>query len=280
MEYSLNDLFHFTEIAHSRTLSEGARKLNISQPSLTESIKRLENSLGVVLFYRSRSGIQLTQDGRELLKRAKTLKNNYEDIRSFAHKESSDVLEKLKLGAHSTVAQYLFPKTFQILKESSPQLQIEMIHDLSRNIQEKVQRGEIDIAIVINPTRVPDLVIKELATDRVGFFSVKKDGRGDFKEQAIICNTDLYQTQSLLKKLKFTPKKLMTTNSLELIARLSEEDVGIGIIPERVAKMISSKLKLLESFPLIKDEITLVYRPEFTKNRFFHEIVEAIKKSL
>lgn len=276
MEYSLNDLFNFVEISNCRTLSEGARKLQISQSALSESIKRIEEQIGLVVFFRSRNGIQLTEEGRILLKRAKNLQQNYWEI---AHLKKQQEMSKLqiRIGAHATVAQYLFPKAFQNLKKTIPELQLELVHDLSRVIQEKVQKGEIDFAIVINPIRVPDLVVKELAKDRVGVFASRAFKKSVTDELTFICHPDLYQSQTLLKKIKATPSHLISTSSLELVARLTEAGIGLGIIPEKVAQMISSDLVLREEFPVLKDEIAMIYRPEFVRHRFYKEIIRCFE---
>lgn len=60
MKYRMTDLRNFVEASSCPTIMQAAQKLEISQPALSESIKRLESDLGYLLFYRSRTGIKLT----------------------------------------------------------------------------------------------------------------------------------------------------------------------------------------------------------------------------
>jgi hypothetical protein len=109
------------------------------------------------------------------------------------------------------------------LKDKAPDYKIDLKHDLSRNIQADIQKGLIDIGIVINPTEVPDIVIQKLAIDTVQIWSAK----GNKEHDTVICNLNLFQTQSILKKWKNKPKRIISTDSLELISRLTNEKIGL-----------------------------------------------------
>ena len=92
------------------------------------------------------------------------------------------------IGCHATVAQYSVPKALSYLQKVAPDYKIELKHDFSRNIQAEVQRGHIDVGIVINPVEVPDLVIVKLALDRVCVWSAKTKENID----TLICNQNLF----------------------------------------------------------------------------------------
>ena len=72
MDIKLRDVSNFITASSSSTLTEAANLLTISQPALSESIKRLENDLGFKVFYRSKTGIHLTPSGRDFLIKAKS----------------------------------------------------------------------------------------------------------------------------------------------------------------------------------------------------------------
>jgi DNA-binding transcriptional LysR family regulator len=264
MDFRINDLKNFITISQCRTLTEGAAKLLISQPALTESIKRLETDMNAVLFYRSRTGIQLTPSGELLMRKSKSVLESLENLNLDSDTSSSFAGRMIRLGCHSSVASYSLPKFFGELQKISPDYQIELVHDLSRNIQLKVQRGELDVGLVINPVRVPDLVIKTLAKDVVKVWGLKKDQEID----SVICDPDLFQTQSILKKWKKSPVRMISTSHLDLIVRLVYEGVGWGILPERVVDLSGKKIFPIPHLPSFEDELCLVHRPEFGKLEF------------
>lgn len=275
MKYRVNDIVNFVETSTCSTIIQSASRLEISQPALSESIKRLESDLGYAVFYRSRTGIKLTPLGRAFLIKAKALIQSINDL-SFSTEENFFSHQSIKIGCHVTVAQYSIPKALSFLKTKAPNYQIELIHDFSRNIQTEVQKGNIDIGIVINPSIVPDLVIQKLTNDIVGVWSHKKYQEFD----TVICNLNLFQTQSILKKWREKPAKVISTDSLELICRLVNEKIGYGILPERAVQLSGFDFKNWSECPTYKDELSLIYRPEFGKSPAEKLMIQSLRQSL
>ena len=276
MNYRINDINNFVQTGSCSTIVEAARKLEISQPALSESIKRLELDFGAVLFYRSRSGIKLTPIGRIFLIKAKKVLQAMNDL-DFKEKSTGIFqAETIIIGCHTIVAQYTLPKALSFIQTKAPDYKIELRHDLSRIIQSEVQKGQIDIGIVANPAMVPDLIIKKLSDDLVGIWS-HKDA---FPTDTVICNLNLFQTQSILKKWKNKPKKIISTESLELIGRLVNEKIGFGIMPAKAVLLSGFDLKHWNKYPSYVDELSLIYRPEFGKSAAEKLVIEALKQSL
>lgn len=275
MKYRMSDIKNFVETSKCRTIIQAAQKLEISQPALSESIKHLEATLGEVLFYRSRNGIQLTSGGRRYLEKAIHILNAYDNFDLKSEQNNIFGGRTIRIGCHATVAQYALPKALARLKQSAPDYKIELRHDLSRNIQAEIQRGNLDIGIVINATEIPDLVIRKLASDTVGVW-----GREGADTDTVFCNLNLFQTQSILKKWKHKPSKIISTESLELICELVHEKLGLGIVPEKAVKLSRYNLKNYSDLPTYRDEICLVFRPEFGKIASEKLLIEAMKNSL
>ena len=189
--------------------------------------------------------------------------------------------QTITIGCHATVAQYTLPRSLKYIKDLASDFKIELVHDLSRNIQMNIQKGRLDIGVVINAVEVPDLVIQKLSTDIVGVWTaanLKKE------PDTIICHQDLFQTQSILKKWKNKPHKIINTDSLELICRLTQEGLGYGIIPTKAVQLVSNQQKnnlhMINQLPNYKDEISLIYRPEFGKNPAEKLVIKALKESI
>lgn len=276
MNYRITDLKNFTEIATSRTMSEGAEKLGITQPALSESIKRLEQDLQEGLFYRSRSGISLTPGGQKVFKKAQEI---IAVLSSLPLDQAQNDSRLITIGCHSTIASYFLPKAFHYIQKENPSYQVRLRHDLSRHIQLAVQQGEIDIAIVVNAVPVPDLIIKPLTRDEVCVWHNPHYEENNFDK--VFCNLSLFQTQTILRKWKDKPINLVDTDSLELIARFVNDGLGYGIIPTRVMALLHMKdCKKVTKTPTFHDVISLVYRPEFGKHRAEKIIIESLKRSV
>jgi DNA-binding transcriptional LysR family regulator len=276
MKYRIRDLENFVVAAQNSTIIEAAKLLGIGQPALSESIQRLEADCGQTLFYRSRTGIQLTSQGRAFFSSTQKALGALRELEAPSVEGQVFGNQEISIGCFSTVAIYTLPVALADLKLKAPDFKISLRHDLSRNIQTEVQRGRIDVGIVINPTSVPDLVIKEMGRDLVSVWTDKLSSEHD----TIICNPNLIQTQAILKKWKKKPAKIISTDSLELVCHLVAKGIGYGIIPERAVQISAPSLKKVSSLPDFTDTIAIVYRPEFGKNQAEKFLLESLKKAL
>jgi len=284
---SASDLTYFIEVSSALNLSRAAERLGISQPSLTLAIQRLEHSIGTPLFYRSKKGVTLTQSGKQLMIHARELLQRWDTIRTKALASVHEIQGSYTLGCHPSVALYSLSSFLPDLLEKHPRLEIKLIHNLSRKITESVISMEVDMGIVVNPIKHPDLIIRKICDDEVTFWvSEGKRAVQDFRsgEGVLICDPDLIQTQNLLKKLKRSGiqyKRILASSSLELVTQLTANGAGIGIIPGRVAhsyqlKPLMKPLSRIQKAPVFHDEVCLVYRVENKHVRSLQAIADKV----
>lgn len=217
----------------------------------------------------------MTPRGRLFLEKVNGLLSSVRSIEAEDSPQTVFAGQSISIGCHLTVASYVLPLALSALKKSAPDFRIELHHDLSRNIQSEVQRGRIDIGVVINPVRVPDLVISKLGFDTVAVWTSDKDTELD----TLIYNSQLFQSQAILKKWKNRPQKTIDSEGLELICRLTAQGLGYGIIPSKAVALSNEKLKQVKSLPTYRDEIALVYRPEFGRSKPEKLLIEAIRSA-
>lgn len=278
---SSSDLHYFLEVANTLNLSRAAECLGISQPSLTLSMHRIETAVGTAILVRHKRGVSLTRSGKQLLAHARQLLQQWELIKSKTLASVEEVQGSITIGCHTSVALYSLPRFLGALLEKYPNLDIRLQHDLSRKITEQVINLKLDIGIVINPVKHPDLVIQRLDSDKITLWtSTPKYKIQNLESGAavIVCDTDLVQTQSILKALKkqkLSYSRLIHTNSLEVIAELTSSGCGIGILPGTIAA--SRNLLSVHKAPFYKDELCLLYRGENRYVRAIQTICNAIK---
>jgi Transcriptional regulator len=288
MAPAFTDITYFIEVAQTGNISRAAERLGITQPSLSSAMKRLEDSLGVALFIRGRTGVQLTKAGKEFLGRGRLLLLNWEQLRADVNKKETEVSGQYVMGCHPSVALYSLSNFLPELIQKHPELEVKLVHDLSRKITEGVISFEIDFGIVVNPVRHPDLVINELCNDDVLFWTAAKPSSTqslNSETGVLICDLNLIQVQKLIDDLQKKGqgfKRVIQSSNLEVITELTAAGVGVGILPQRVATRISAqKLKPLhENLPIFKDKICIVYRADAQKTQGSRIIIEAMKRSM
>lgn len=278
---SFTDIRYFLEVSQTGNISRASERLGISQPSLSLAIKRLEDALGTPLLLRTKNGVQLNQAGKNFSIEAKSLLNQWEQIKSQTLSNMDEVSGQYSIGCHPSVALYSLPFILKDLLQNNPELEINLRHDLSRKITEEVISFQVDFAIVVNPINHPDLVIKNLATDKVTLWKSKKMGKST-TPPIIICDPALSQSQSILKKLekaKIDYKRILTSSSLETIASLTAQNIGIGILPSRVAKLnpAYNLVPYSNQAPFFNDKICLIYRADAQKTKAARAIIDSIQ---
>jgi DNA-binding transcriptional LysR family regulator len=277
---SSQDLQYFLEVAKQGNVSRAATRLTVSQPTLSMSLKRLETSLGTELFVRFKTGVSLTAEGQRFVTEAQALLDQWERIRHFASSGAESLAGHFRIGVHVSVALYALPEIAPRLNRALPRVEISWVHDLSRNLVQKVLDNELDIALAINPVSHPDLVLLPLAKDKVGFWK-----HADLEDSdTLIYDPNLHQAQDLIKRLKKSRTEAftrhMTSTSLEVIRTLALARTGVGILPERVALAAGDKkLVRLAKAPVYEDSLGLIYRAHQRRNRAFCELKTLIKES-
>jgi DNA-binding transcriptional LysR family regulator len=277
---SPQEIAGFIEIAKTLNITKAAHQLGITQPTLSQSLRKLEHTIGETLVIRSKNGVELTIAGKEFLKHARFLTNYWDDVKLKTKNSTNEVRGNAKIGCHPSVGLYTLDHFLPQLIKNHPHLEITLIHDLSRKICNQIINFEVDIGLVINPIQHPDLVLKKIFSDEVKVWRTEST-----TPDVLICHTDLAQTQDILKKLKTKKQsfdRLITTNSLEIITRLTLSGAGHGIIPSRVVSIFDreKKLKALVNSPIFRDELYVVHRHENTNIEFIKAIKSEILRTL
>lgn len=273
------DLEYFLEITKMKNLSRAADRLGITQPSLSLSLQRLEHVVGTQLCIRSKTGIRLTQAGRNLGDKIQIFLDEWSKLKSSVKDEAFAVQGRFSLGVHPSVAIYSLKYFLPELFKSHPGIEVQLIHDLSRKITEQIISARIDLGIVINPVRHPDLVIRQMFTDTVGLWRSKDLSAAN--KDVLIYDPDLRQSQTILEKLnrKGTAfRRHIHSSNLEVINSLLRAGTGYAILPARVAKESGGGTDTLvcePQWPTFSDRICLVYRLDTPKTAGFKTLLEA-----
>lgn len=280
---SPHELYYFNEVCQTLNFSRASERLGISQPSLSQAIKRLELSIGTPLFLRVKTGVKLTKAGLQLHAHAHELLTLWERVKSESLASCNEVQGSITLGCHPTVARHILPSLLPEFVRSYPHLELVLVHDLSRKIVEGVINLSIDVGIVVNPVQHPGIILSKLYPDEVGFWQANHDDWSFERGGTIICDPALMQTQQMLATLREQGRvnyRLLTSSNLDVIASLVASGTGIGILPYSVVRTVRSALKSVPDTPSYKDQIYLAYRPEQRDIMALKELIKAIKTTI
>ena len=138
----------FYAVANRLSFTKAANELNISQPAVTKHIKEIENQLNTKLFDRKGTTIQLTESGKILFVYAEKSRQLYRDLEFAIAQLNKQEKGKLKIGASTTIAQYILPEILAKFNSYYKDINIELVTHNSEDIATLLKSGKIDLGIV------------------------------------------------------------------------------------------------------------------------------------
>ena len=158
----LRQLRYFCAVARTGSFTRAAEQERIAQPSLSQQIRKLEGDLGVPLFERLGRSTRLTLFGEALWAEATAILQHVADAESSIGSLQEGVRGRLRIGAIPTILPFFLAPRLGEFRDLHPGVDIELSEDMTRRLVERIQAGELDIALAGLPLKNPDIVCSEL----------------------------------------------------------------------------------------------------------------------
>ncbi len=293
IKYHLEKLIYFFEIAKLGSINAASKELNITQPSLTKSIKILESAIGQKLFTRLPRGMKVTEHGEILLNYCHDFFARINELELALSNPKDPYAGSLRVGTYDSIAIYFWPKFLKIFLKKYPKIELELTTGRSKEIQLKIEKGQLDIGLIIEPTPSPYVENIILKKDSFLFYKSTKNNnlfKSD-KTSPLIYMADAHMgakgqvIQNLINSSK-NNRKIYKTSSLESAKELAINGLGISLLPTLVAQEEVKKNNLkkisLESFPTKKHtehSIGIVYSKHRKSSIILQELINNLKES-
>lgn len=151
----LQQLRYVVELAAEDTVSAAAEACGVTQPTLSQQLKKLEQELGEDLFERTSKGVRMTPSGRMFVKRARRILDEVRQARQEIG--ASELRGELRVGTIPTVGPYLLPRVTKWLDEQAPELQLRVTERTTSGLLEAMERGQLDILLLSLPIEATGL---------------------------------------------------------------------------------------------------------------------------
>lgn len=270
---NLNSLKIFLEVANSKSFLDASNKLFISQPAISKSMSKLEEDLGIQLFYRANKGITLTPSGETLyryLQKTKDLLLSCER----ALISLNDIEEgRIVIGVQSHIVRNYLMDKIANFRTNHPKMIIELV-DMSTNILiERLEERKVDFVVDSSPidTVYNNVKIEPICSLNTCFVKSVYNAHNIRNFQSLIKeNLILPASRSSLRKnlhkccedsgVMLNP--ILEFETEELIIEATRRNLGVGYVVESAIQYlidsnILERIKLKEELP--KMEINLVY---------------------
>ena len=291
---SIAQLRCFVAVGQQQHFGRAARSLGIAQPTLSQTVAALEETLGVQLVERG-SKVMLTASGARLLPLAERAVAAVDAVAEAATPDHSYLAGPLRLGVIPTIAPYLLPSLLASLRREAPDLQLQVNEDFTFRLLESLKSGQMDAIIVALPNHVPGLVEVPMY-DEDFVLAVPKDsplGRRKTLPVESLSDAELLllddghclrdQALDVCQRAGVTPVSSgARAASLSTIVQLVAAGMGVTLLPETAVPTETARPIKVVRFvaPAPGRRVGLVYRATSGRAEEFEDLAEIIRRAV
>ena len=254
----LKDIEYVSAVASEKNFSAAAEKLFISQPALSQAIKRLENELGVVLFNRSTSSVQLSSAGELFLAEGETLLRLSHQLKQHMANLAAQKSGSIRIGISTFYSSYYLARILPAFRSLHPGIRISIVEGKSHELESMAVREEVDFSLIPMPLDQSELVRCHILHQEQILFAIPADSplrsqlhvsmSMDFpfidlscasQEPFIFLHRDqrFYATAlRLCQDAGFSPDIACELTNWDAINALIGSGAGVGFVPELVTQ--------------------------------------------
>ena len=278
---------YFQAVCEYGTIAEAANRIHISSPSISTAIKSLEEEYGIILFRRTRTGMEQTNAGGRLYDLSKSLMKNIDSINMIMGGESA---KQLKIGIPPMLSILILPDIIKQYGKENPDVNLH-IDDRGRDtVFKRLDDGEIDIAIlpvsdnlsseynikIIGFVEICAIVSRDKFNLDIDAFDVSRLSkqklilpRGDFLYKELITNR--------FKEINAEPNIVTEPSQFSTILSLVRKGTGIGFALSEIIEEWMP-VKKVELKPSLNLDICLIWRKNDFMFQSMQDFISLIEK--
>jgi len=288
---NLQELRYFAAVVEFRHFGRAAESCNVSQPTLSGQIRKLEEELGVTLLERTNKRVDVTPVGRQILEHAHRVLAEAGQIESVARAARDPLVGALRLGVIPTLAPYLLPLILGPLKKAYPGLAIELWEDQTRLLVEGLRSHRLDAALVASSLGTHEItetmlfsepLVAVLAPGHALAKSAEVDEADLAKDLLVMADGHCLVNHSLAAcGAKAGLQSAMQAATLETLVNLVAAGYGTTLIPALAVPGVTGRG--VELRPLRQGAsrmIRMASRPGFPRPQALRAIEKVVRKAV
>lgn len=241
---TLRQLEYLVAVADLQNFGRAADVCHVSQPTLSQQLRALEDRLGVVLIERRAAGAELTPIGREITSRARRLVIEVQDIRDLARRACEHLVGTIRFGVTPTLGPYLMPPIVAALHREQPDLRLHIREGVPEEQALALSRGGLDMLLGPLPIDGGDLEVQPLFRERL-FLVAPPDH--PLATRPTLCIEDLKgaqvlslgrshhlhrQVAEMCAELGMELLRDYEGTSLDSVHQMASSGIGLAVLPE------------------------------------------------
>ncbi len=293
---TITQLEYVLAVEKFKHFGKAAKSCNVSQPTLSMQIQKMEEDLKVIIFDRSKSPIITTDIGRIIIEQARIIIKEYKKIYEVTKNNKDEVAGSFRLAVIPTISPYLIPLFLKKFTQTFPHVELIIEELTTSDIIKKLETDEIDAGILATPLKNNQLIERVLYYESFFLFTAKDspyfskitinedalDSKGLWLLSEGHCLRDQVMRVCRLKREKGSQVEFASGN-LETLKNLVLKHGGYTLLPELMVNDLSSeeKKQIKEIVPKAPArEISLVHSRSYLKENILNSLEEMIIATL
>lgn len=264
-------LRYFYAACQFSNITKAAEMLHISQPSITNAIKELENEFGVSLFHRLNRGLILTKEGEVLLEKTEVLLKYADNLLSVME-GLGNKRNTIRIGLPPMTGAFLFPKLYHDFKMECPHIEFSTHESGGESLLELLQKDEIDLAFTSHPdlSTIDYHIVKIIEVENV--FCISRDNPlserdsvsiSELRDEPLVLFREGFHQQRIIKELYvkhgIEPNIIHSTGQIYAIIEFIKTGIAGGFVFRELADN-HPELKSVSLDPPMTLQISLVWK--------------------
>ena len=245
---NMKQALYFKTIAQYGTITAAAKQLYISQPSLSQTLRQIEDEVGTPLFDRSTSPFHLTYAGERYLKAVEAMLDIETRLKEEIESIRRDDGGRLRLGISITRAMQVLPDVIPIFTKAYPNVTIELTEAASASLEGLLQKGQIDLALAALEANEANIAYELIEKESIGILAGKDSQLAqlvpsgtpislDMVEKEVFISLDSSHSSRIIqdrlfRRYNIRPKILLETSALEVARRVALKSGACMVLPD------------------------------------------------
>ncbi len=289
---NLRTLRYLVALDERRHFGQAAEACFVSQPTLSAQIKKLEEELGVELVERRHKNVLLTPVGAEVARRARRIIQQADELVEVARSQQDPMVGKVRLGLIPTLAPYMLPHVLPPLRKRYPELRCLLFEFQTLVLLEKLDRGELDAAILALPVPLESLehrvVFAEpffVAVSHDHPLAAKKEIHIEaLREETLLLLEDGHclrdQALDICSRIDVHESHDLRATSLETLRQMVAANIGVTLLPGLATRENDEVTTLAIRPGSPSREIAMVWRSSNPRGTTLSMMAESITQTM
>ncbi|MEK4360504.1 LysR family transcriptional regulator [Paenibacillus sp. FSL M7-1455] len=272
----IRQLQYFMEVARLQSFTKAAETLYITQPTISKTIRNIEEELGVTLFDRSGKKVVLTDAGRIIYEQAQPIVKSFQSLSSELGDLKNLKKGHIRLGLPPMVGSSFFPEVIGQFHQKYPQVTMQIFEDGAKKVEVDVESGLLDIGVVVLPT--DDALFHSFSFVRENLMLLMHPSHRladrecarliDLAEENFVLFREDFALHDRIitecVKVGFQPHIVYESSQWDLISGMVAANLGIALLPETICREINREririMPLVE--PVIPWQLGMIWRKD------------------